>query len=86
MINKVEFVARPGGNGECFLFYVDKETYIRLYGQHSYDMDMECNKRWNEDMPDLKRPEQTEFEVCTGHFFNRDNKKVKVKIEWEEVE
>ena len=85
---KYEFDAVSGGDGECFCFYVDKETFIRLLGEERYNMEVEHLRSWHTEV--YSEPgsepfsEPTEWPIYPHTFFN-SGKSIRVKIEVEEL-
>ena len=83
-----EFNAVAGGDMECFCFFVDKETFIKLSGEDSYNAELEHLKSWYEECN--REPgaepfvEPTEWPVYPHVFFN-SGKNLKIKIEVEEL-
>ena len=86
-MNKIEFVGELGGDNECFCFWVDKETYIKIHGQEDYDREVEYINDWNKDIPTCPRKIEEEMKIYPGTLFGYQNsgKKMKIKIEFEEV-
>jgi hypothetical protein len=85
---KFEFNAVAGGDMECFCFYVDKETFIRLAGQDAFNTEVEHLKSWYEECN--REPgaepfvEPTEWPIYPHVFFN-SSKNLNIKIEVEEL-
>ena len=53
-MNKFEFDGIPSGDGECFCWDVDKETYIRIRTQNYKDMGYSAEQIEEELQNDLK--------------------------------
>lgn len=85
---RYEFNAIAGGDCECFCFFVDKETYIKLCGEEDYKAQLDHLKSWHEEV--YNQPgsepfqEPTEWPVYPNVFFN-SKCKLKIKIEVEET-
>lgn len=46
----MKFKAKLSGDGECFCFLVDKDTYIRLKGKKEYTKELKLNKEMNKEI------------------------------------
>lgn len=85
---KFEFNALAGGDMECFCFYVDKDTFIKLAGQDAYTDELEHLKSWYEECN--REPgaepfvEPTEWPVYPNTFF-KSGKNLKITIDVEEL-
>ena len=83
---RFEFEAYAGGDGECFAFIVDKETFIRLMGIEEYNREMEFRKEFHNEI--FSGPgaepfvEPTEWPIYPNQFFK---KRMRIKIDTEEV-
>jgi hypothetical protein len=87
-MKKYEFYGIPSGNGECFHFVVDKETYIRILGKDRYDMELQYQREWHNEV--FTGPsatpfiESSEWYIDPSIFFDGKSK-LKIKIEIEEI-
>jgi hypothetical protein len=85
---KFEFEGIPGGNGECFHFVVDKETFIRIRGVEFYKQELEYQKLWHNEVftgpSAIPFIEPTEWFIDPSIFFDGKSK-LKIKIEIEEI-
>ena len=89
-----EFTGLAGGDGECFCFFVDKETYIRICGNEHYQFELEHLKSWHEEItrvnvadgnsPPEPFVEPIEWPIYPHEFFKSGNP-LKIKIEVEEL-
>jgi len=88
-----KFSGMAGSDGECFCFFVDKETYIRICGEEYYKFELEHLKLWHEETTrnnsngnSLPEPfvEPTEWPIYPNEFFKSGNQ-LKIKIEVEEL-
>jgi hypothetical protein len=89
-----EFTGMAGGNGECFCFFVDKETYIKICGDESYKFELEHLKSWHEEITKahvsdgISQPEPfvepIEWPIYPNEFFKSGNL-LKIKIDVEEL-
>ena len=85
-----EFVGTSSGDGECFCFSVDIETFIKLYGKAYYEEELRYRKECYDEVPSLYESRKEEYlnptsmDVYPSKFFKSD-KKLKIKIEVEEV-
>ncbi len=83
-----EFNAMSGGDGECFCFFVDKETYIKICGEEEYAFELAHLKSWHEEV--YSEPgsepftEPTEWPIYPNKFF-KSSTNLKIKIEVEEL-
>ena len=83
-----EFVASAGGDGECFAFIVNKQTFINIMGIEEYNKEMEYRKEFHDEV--FSQPgsepfvEPTEWPIYPHVFFN-SKCKLKIKIEVEET-
>lgn len=76
----IEFEGLISGDGECFCFNVDRETFIRLMGEEPsiYDYsEFDLNDNGN------IVPKGNKFRVYPGAIFGYDKEKKKIKIEIE---
>jgi hypothetical protein len=84
-MSKFEFNAKAAGDGECFCFFVDKETYIKFCGEQSYVDELNYLEESNTDvMGPLPFEEPTVWKLYPHHFF-KSGSKLKIKIEVEEL-
>ena len=85
---KYEFDAISGGDGECFCFFVDKETFIRLMGVDNYYMEIEYLRSWHNEIHSEPGSdpftEPVEWPIYPHKFFD-SGKSIRVKIEVEEL-
>lgn len=83
-----EFNAMSGGDMECFCFLVDKETFIKIYGEEFYTFQLAYHKAWHQEV--YSEPgaepfvEPTEWPIYPDKFF-KSGKNLKIKIEVEEL-
>lgn len=90
----MKFRAKLGGNGECFCFKVDKETYIQIKGMERYLQDIvylkECHEEiqrfegQTEEQIQLEKDkfvEPVEFEIYPSDVLGYENKDVVYEIE-----
>ena len=75
---KIQFEGVPSGDGECFCWEVDEETYKQIEGEASWKLEKELKK----DMKDTYGDE-TPWRLYPGTIF-RGNKKQKITIIVEE--
>lgn len=89
-MKKYEFKTEVGGDGECFCFFVDKETYISLVGKEQYEHELnflkESHKQTQYHNTCEKFVEPVKWPIYPHLFFRSNNKLLKVKIEIEEIE
>lgn len=76
---KYEFDAIPGGDGECFCFNVDKETYIKLLGQKAFDDEIIYQKEFAKEV-ECEFIEPTKFQVFPHEFFGEGKKHIKIEV------
>jgi hypothetical protein len=76
-----KFEAIPSGDGECFCFKVDKETYIALMGKKAYDAEIDYQQILAQEsgLPYIKQ----DYMLIYPHvFFNGTNKlKISISVE-----
>lgn len=84
-IKTFEFDAISSGDGECFAFKVDKDTFIKILGIDEYNAEIEYRKEFHREIcPDMELEPQTEFFIYPGEFF-KGGKKLKIKIQVEDL-
>jgi hypothetical protein len=72
------FEAIPSGDGECFCFKVDKETYIMLLGQKAYDEEIDFQQSSAQELGlAFKKPE---YMFIYPHVFFNGIQKLKISI------
>jgi len=83
---KFEFEAYAGGDGECFAFIVNKQTFINIMGIEEYNKEMEYRKEFHKEF--FSEPgsepfvEPTEWPIYPNQFFKN---RMRIKIETDEL-
>lgn len=72
--------AKISGDGECFCFSVDTETYIKLFGREKYDEEVAFQKESCNEIG-MKHEERTVWNIYPNQLLNMIGKKNEVKIE-----
>jgi hypothetical protein len=82
---KFEFNAKASGDGECFCFLVDKETYIKICGEQQYKDELKYLEEFNDDLSGpLPFVEPTEWQLYPHEFF-QSGANLSIKIETAEI-
>lgn len=71
---EITFEGTPSGDGGCFCWEVDEETYKQIYGESAWKLEKE-----------LEEYDETPWRLYPGVFFE-GNKKQKVTIIVEKIE
>lgn len=84
MKKEFEFVGINSGDGECFCFEVDKETFIKITGREPENLDY-ADGEWNDSDLDFVPYEDSLIRLYPYFLFGEFGKKVKVKLVVEEI-
>lgn len=75
----MKFTAEIGGDQECFCFFVDKETFIKVMGQERYDADIAFDKESCKEIGQ-EFTEREKWAIYPNDLFGHFNRKT-VEIE-----
>jgi hypothetical protein len=77
--------AKISGDGECFCFIVNTETYIKLFGKERLDQEIKFQKESCQEI-EMEYIERTEWYVYPNELLGLIGKDKEVKIEIEMTE
>ncbi|CAK0743189.1 hypothetical protein CCP1ISM_160018 [Azospirillaceae bacterium] len=72
--------AKISGDGECFCFSVDIETYIKLFGKEKYDQEVKFQKESCDEIG-MEYEERTIWHVYPNQLLGLIGKDKEVKLE-----
>jgi hypothetical protein len=81
MRNTFEFSGVASGDGECFCFFVDKDTYIKLCGQDQYEFELSTLKEFHEECRREEPFEEPQEWPVYPHKFFVSGHMLNIKIE-----
>ncbi len=83
-IKEIEFKAKCGGDGECFCWIVDKETYIKIKGWDELNSPFDCLV-WDFDKDgEMAIPKSDKYRIYPNDIFGfSDNGTKTISIKWE---
>ncbi len=84
MSNIYQFEGKPSGDGECFCFEVDVETYKAICGLEDYYSTKSYREVWAEENG-TPYPDEP-WRIYPGKLFGNKWKKLRITITYEEVE
>lgn len=75
----MKFTAEIGGDQECFCFFVDKETYIKIVGREKYDSETAIDKESCKEIGQ-EFTEREKWAIYPNDLFGYDKKTAKIEI------
>ncbi len=82
-MKEIEFIGITSGDGECFIFKVDSDTYKKVTGDKPADWD-NANMEWDEKLK-AYIPVGDLYQLYPENIFGAFGQKLKVKIIFEKM-